>query len=266
MQNIILFLKGIIIGLGKIIPGVSGSMLAFSLGVYEKAIYSLTSFFKDLKNNILFLGTLGLGVIVSILLFSNIISYLLNKYYLYTLIFFIGLIMGTIPYIIKKVKITKKRNISFILIAILIVYLISIFKNTNSYFPQDNILNYLYIIFLGFLDALTMIIPGISGTATFMMLGVYKFILSIFSNPFAHLKYTILFFLGILIGIIIVSKLISFFLRSYQEQLYLLIIGFSLSSIIYLIINILNLINLINIIPCLILLIIGFIISYKLEM
>ena len=79
MQNIKLTLKGIIIGLGKIIPGVSGSMLAFSLGVYEDAINAITNFKNNLKKNILFLSYLGIGIVISILLFSNLLIYLLNN-------------------------------------------------------------------------------------------------------------------------------------------------------------------------------------------
>ena len=85
MNNIILFFKGFIVGLGKIIPGVSGSLLAFSLGIYEKAIDAINNFFSDIKENILFLGKIGLGVVLAILLCSKLIIFLLNHYYLYYL-------------------------------------------------------------------------------------------------------------------------------------------------------------------------------------
>ena len=90
-MNIIIILKGIIIGIGKIIPGVSGSVMAISFNVYDKAIYSITNFFDNPKNNAKFIINLGLGIVIGIVLFSKIINYLITNYYFYTSIFFIGL-------------------------------------------------------------------------------------------------------------------------------------------------------------------------------
>lgn len=265
MQSLILFLKGIIIGIGKIIPGVSGSMLAFSLGVYEQAILAIANFFQDFKQHSWYLFKLGSGILIAILLFSNLVIFMLDKFYLYTIILFIGLIAGTIPSIIKKVKVTKKINLIYLLLAILLVYSINAIRPSSFVLNTDNLLDFLLIIGLGFIDALTMIIPGISGTATFMMLGCYDFVLTIFSNPFANLLNTSLFFLGVILGIIIVSYVIFYILSHYPEQLYLLIIGFSLSSLFYLGLKIISFITLTNILPCLILGLVGFLISFKLD-
>ncbi len=264
MNNIILFFKGFIVGLGKIIPGVSGSLLAFSLGIYEKAIDAINNFFSDIKENILFLGKIGLGVVLAILLCSKLIIFLLNHYYLYTIIFFIGLIGGTVPYILKKVKINKIKDISYILISVLIVVLIGMFKNDSNFNPTNNLLSYVYIIFIGFLDAATMIIPGISGTATYMMLGCYEFVLNIFSNPFENIIFSILFGSGLLLGIFLVSKFIAYMLKNHYQKIYLLIIGFSLSSIFYLFLDIYKYISYSSLIYCSILLLIGFLIGIKL--
>ena len=92
-----LIIKGIIIGIGKIIPGVSGSLLAISLGIYEKAIESMINIFKKPQENILFLGKIVLGILIYIIFFSKLILYSLNNYYLYTIIFFIVLMMVNIP-------------------------------------------------------------------------------------------------------------------------------------------------------------------------
>ena len=89
-----LILKGIIIGIGKIIPGVSGSMLAISMGIYQKLIDSVNNIFKYPKENFKFLFKITIGVIISIVFFSNIILNSLNKYYIITMFFFIGLIIG----------------------------------------------------------------------------------------------------------------------------------------------------------------------------
>lgn len=265
MAHLLLIIKGFIIGVGKVIPGVSGSLLAFSMGVYDKAILAINNFFKDLKNNITFLGMLGIGVIIAILVGSRAILFLLDKYYLFTFIIFIGLICGTFPTFIKDVKFNKVKNYIYIIIPIILVYLLSNYQVSIEYIPKDNIINYLYIIFLGFIDATTMIIPGISGTATFIMMGSYNFILNLFSNPFSNLIYSALFVIGVGLGIIIISKLIAFLLQSYKEKLYLVIFGFTLSTLIFMLLKVVELISATNIWGCIILLGIGFVISYTLE-
>ena len=92
MKYIILFIKGLIIGIGKIIPGVSGAVLAMILKVYDDGINSIVNIFKNPKKNILFLLNIGLGILIGIVLFSNVINYTLKNYYVITMLFFIGLI------------------------------------------------------------------------------------------------------------------------------------------------------------------------------
>ena len=75
-EKLILILKGIIVGLGKIIPGVSGAMLAITLDIYDKCIEAISNFTKKIKENIYFLGYIGIGIILSVGLFSNVVIYL----------------------------------------------------------------------------------------------------------------------------------------------------------------------------------------------
>ena len=89
-----LFIKGFIIGIAKIIPGVSGAMIAVSFNIYDKLINSITNFFDDKKNNLKFLIIVGSGILLSIVLCSNMIRYFINNYYLITMMFFISLIVG----------------------------------------------------------------------------------------------------------------------------------------------------------------------------
>ena len=82
------FIKGFLIGIAKIIPGVSGALLAINFGIYERIIYSITHFFDHKKDNIIFLIPILSGLLLSIILFSNIIIYLLNNYRFLTLSLF----------------------------------------------------------------------------------------------------------------------------------------------------------------------------------
>lgn len=259
-----LIMKGMIIGIGKIIPGVSGSLLAISLGVYEKAIDSLININKDSKN-IVFLGKIGIGILISIIFFSKIILYFLNNYYLYTMIFFIGLMMGNIPSSIKIVKQAKKKDIIYLLLSLLLVYIIYKFKSPIVYSPNISFNNFIIIFMLGVIDAITMIVPGISGTALFMMLNCYHFIIDLFSNLFSKIYFTVTFGIGVIIGILITGYIMNKLLTKHKEKVHLVILGFTISSLIVLLIPIIKMINPFNVIPLAILLILGFIISKKLE-
>ena len=238
MKNTInLILKGMLIGLGKVLPGVSGSLIAVSLGIYEKAIDSISNLFNNLKENLLFLGMIGLGVIFSIAFGSKAVIYLLEFCYVPTMLLFIGFIAGIFPNLYYKIEIKDKKLIYFFLIAIFLVLSIKFISSNATFYPQNNLYSYFIIMGIGFLDATTMVIPGISGTAIFMMLGCYNFVLNLFASLsnlyelFSNFLYYFFFGIGLLVGIIIVSKIMSYLFYKYREITYTFIMGFTLSSI-----------------------------------
>ena len=104
-----LFIKGLIIGIGKVMPGVSGALLAINFKVYDRLVESLVNFFSDWKKNLRFLLELGLGIIIAIILFSNGIRYLLNNYNFLMMMLFMGLIGGGSYNYIRSVNYEKKE-------------------------------------------------------------------------------------------------------------------------------------------------------------
>ena len=238
-----LIIKGIIIGIGKIIPGVSGSMLAISLGIYQKLINSINNIFKNPKENLTFLTKVSIGIIISIVFFSKIIINCLNNHYLITIFFFIGLILGSFNDI--KGNIVKKNNYITIITCIVIVIL-GFINIDNEINIQNRVLNFIYFIFIGFIDALTTIIPGISGTATLMMLGGYTKVINMFSTMF-DLNYFINnififipFIIGFIIGIVFTAKLVSYLFKHYKSKTYNVILGFSVATVILMLIKSFN--------------------------
>ena len=165
LQSLILFLKGFIIGIGKVIPGVSGSLLAISLGVYKKAMDYVNSFFKQKKESLAFLIPLAIGVVLAVLLGSKIILHFITNYYVFTVVFFIGLIVGTVPTIVKENKMNS-QDYFIILSIVTFFFLLNRLVYLEEFIPSNSLLSHLYIFFLGFLDAVTTILPGVSGTAT----------------------------------------------------------------------------------------------------
>lgn len=265
----LLILKGIIIGIGKIIPGVSGSMLAISMGIYQKLIDSVNNFFKEPKDSFKFLFKIAIGVLISMVFFSNIILNCLNKYYLITIFFFIGLIIGGFGDI--KENTNKKYNYVAI-ISFIIITIFGLININNEVNIENSLLNFLYFIFIGFMDALTMVVPGISGTATLMMLGAYEKVIELYSNIFnislllENIKLLIPYILGIGIGIILTVKLINYLFKNYKEKIYSSILGFSLSTIVLMFIKCLNTFyTLFDLIIGFILLILGMFVTKKIN-
>ncbi len=229
-----LILKGIVIGIGKIIPGVSGSMLAISMGIYQQMLDSINNFFKNTKENFKFLFKIGLGVIISIIFFSNIILKCLNKYYLITMFFFIGLILGSTRDI--KQNIDKKNNL-IVILSFLFITILGLFNLDNHVDINNNILYFFYYLIAGIIDAITMVIPGISGTATLMMYGAYNDLITAFSRVLniyyliPNLKILIPFIIGLLIGILVTVKIVDYLFKYHKSKTYSAILGFSTSTI-----------------------------------
>lgn len=273
MNNLILVLKGFVIGIGKIIPGVSGAMLAISFGLYERCLEAITNFFKDIKGNFKLLFPLGIGIAGAIVLGSKIIAFLLTKFYLPTILLFIGLILGGMPSFIKEVTsspVTIKRKLAFT-ICFLLVFLLSFIKIDNQYFIYPNYKTLIYFM-MGIIDAATMVIPGISGTAIFMLLGVYEISLALFSNLTSisniiiNLPLLIPFGCGLVIGIIIVSVLMTKCLNTHKEATYYGILGFQLSALILIFSECFNTTySLFTIIISFFFMVLGFMVGKKLE-
>ena len=263
MKKINLFFKGILIGLGKIIPGVSGSVIAISLGLYENIIDSISTIYKNTKEKIKFLLPIFIGIAISIILGSRIILYFLNKCYFITMMFFIGLMSGGINPIFKQIKDKQsKKNIMIMIIPIIFFLILDILiKKVNIEIK----FNYISIFLLGIVEAIASLVPGISGSAIMMMLGVYDKILLILTS-YAYIDKIIFFILGIVIGVIIISKLINYYLTNYKVESYYAIFSFCIFSIFIVFKNLLEIdLTFSNLLSGLILCYIGYLITSKMN-
>lgn len=272
MNFLINILKGFIIGIAKILPGISGALLAISLGVYEKSIEAISSFFKNPIKNFKYLFSLFIGIFLAIVLVSRLILYFINFYYLPTMLLFIGLIVGGIINLLKKIEIKKMNLFHFLIImfSFLIVVFLYFKNDTSNITLFKN--NFISFFIIGFIDAFTMIVPGISGTAIMMILNCYDNLLNLISsltsinNIIINFKLLFPYLLGIALTIILLSKLINYLIKTNQNLIYSFIIGLSLSSILVLFLMTLkNNYNFITVIISLFLLLIGFIIGKKLD-
>lgn len=283
MKNIILIIKGFFMGIANVIPGVSGGTIAIILGVYEKFINSISNLFKNIKENARFLIPIFIGMGIAIITTSKVISYSYDEFPLPTLLFFVGLVFGGIPMLIKNVQGKKEsKKISNYIIALitfsLVLFLASykfIFSiNSEVSFASMGALSYILLFIVGIIAAATMIIPGISGSLVLMILGYYYPVINtinaLFKEDFLHNATILLVFgLGIVIGIVCISKLLELLFKKYKTKTYFGVLGFVFASIIAIPLS--ACIELVNIpvtleqsIVGIVMIIIGTLISYKL--
>ncbi len=237
MQILSNFIKGIFIGLGAILPGISSGVICMVVGLYEKLLDSVLNFFKDIKGNFKFLFPILSGAIIGIVWFSNIILYCFNIIPCQTKSLFIGLLVGSIYILIQentKNYISNESNkISFIicfLIGLGLIYLENFINIEYNYTPTQ--FNSLYLILSGFLMSLGIIVPGVSSTIILMLLGVYNTYLNALST--IDISVLIPMIIGVGIGSIMFMKITQILLNKFHSETMFGIIGFSLGSVLIL--------------------------------
>ncbi len=267
---LITFLKGFVIGFGIIFP-ISSSVLAMTMGIYERIIKIINNFFSSFKENKKFIIFFALGVVASAICCCLLLNITLNKFPVATLLFFVGLILGGVKMIVQKTE--KKYSIANILCTVvgaLILIGISLLGSKEGVSVSTDLTGYLKLFGVGIIAAGTMIIPGVSGSAILVILGYYTPLLNIisetvhFNNLNPNIFIIIVFGIGMLIGIIAVSKLMEYLLEKHKIKTYFAIVGFVFASIVNIIILIFGYkIKVAEFIVGMVLLLIGYVLSAK---
>ncbi len=246
MESIILVIKGFFMGIANVIPGVSGGTIAIILGIYERFINSISNLFKNLKENCKFLIPIFIGMGLAILTTSKVISYSYDKFPLPTLMFFVGLVFGGIPMLMKNVKGKKESKkisnyIIFLLTFSLVLFLASykfIFSmNSEVSFASMSFGGYILLFIVGIIAAATMVIPGVSGSLVLMILGYYypvvNTINALFKENFIDNVIILgVFGIGVVVGIVAIAKLLELLFKKYKIKTYFGVLGFVFASII----------------------------------
>lgn len=244
-SHIKLVFSGLIIGIANIIPGVSGGTMAVVLGVYEKLMEAIGEFFTNKEKRKEYFFTLlkiGLGAIVGIFLFAKLLKYLLTNYNEPTAFFFMGLILGSVPFVYKEIQNTNKKTpllsgITFIIGFALVLILSFAFKTVStadSVSLNFNALGYVKLIISGFIASGTMVIPGVSGSFMLILLGEYERILKMVSMVKSQTVWLPLavFGVGVVLGIIFFAKLMNYLLKHFHQATMAFILGLVLASLV----------------------------------
>ena len=168
--------KGIAIGSGAILPGISSGVFCVIFGIYEKLLDSVLNFTKDIKNNLKFLTPILIGVVFGFFVFGKFLNYCLFTFPIQTKSIFIGFILGSIPILIKEANKKEKfkfSNLIFFFFSLAIGIASIFFENVFSISISEHY-NTFYLILCGFLMSCGIIIPGVSSTVILMLLGIYS--------------------------------------------------------------------------------------------
>mgnify|MGYP001468228848 FL=1 len=233
-----LFFKGMLMGIAEIIPGVSGGTLAFITGIYKELIDSIKSinldslkllfqlqlkkFWHQINGN--FLSTLLVGMVVSILLLSRFITFLLDFHQFKIWGFFFGLIISSALIIFKSINKLNSVSLLFLLAGLVLSAYISLVAPSST--PNNNI----FIFLSGAIAISAMILPGISGSFILLFLSKYEFILSSL-NSF-EINVILVFLAGCVTGLVTFSRLLSYLFKNFYDNVVGLLVGFLFGSLI----------------------------------
>ena len=243
MKKIIEVLKGAIIGIANVIPGLSGGTIAVAIGIYEKLVGALSDMFKHPIKSIKEIWPILLGIVIGIVFSALGITYMLENYEVPSTMLFVGFILGSLPIVIKEVenkKIKPRYIVAFIIMMLIVVSMpfFTIFGLNSA----SASLNPILLLIIGIVAAATMIIPGVSGSVVLMTLGYYDKIMGKISDCiialkdfnisalFSNVLILIPFGVGVVLGIILMSKIMKWLISKFKTTTNWAILGLIAAS------------------------------------
>ena len=244
LESIKLFFVGIILGVANIIPGVSGGTLAVVFNIYDRIIGLISLNIKKIFSEWKFILPIGLGMVAGIIGFSKVITFLFENYPMQTNLFFVGIIAGSIPLVLRKinssiqetqVKKNKKPYTSTVvcfIIALAVMIIMAFFKDISGssvIYTELSVKLFFTLMISGAVGAVAMIIPGISGSFLMLALGTYATIIGSLSD--FNIPLMIPTAIGILLGLLCGAYLVRTLMEKVPAQTYGSILGLVVGSI-----------------------------------
>lgn len=251
MKIIMNIIRGILIGIANVIPGVSGGTMAVSLGIYDRMISSVTGIIRHFKESLLFLLQIFIGMGIGIVGFAYAIEFLFEKYPFPTAMTFIGLIIGGIPMMLDALQLDLRRThrkagvghgIAFLLLFALAVALPLMGMGTEADLQTIHVKTVVILFFIGMIASATMVVPGVSGSMVLLILGYYNsiireitgFLNSLKAMDIAGIGHGVAvlmpFGIGVIVGIVVIAKLIEWLFAHYRALTYSAILGLIIAS------------------------------------
>ncbi|WP_237605650.1 MULTISPECIES: DUF368 domain-containing protein [Salinicoccus] len=233
--------KGFLMGICELIPGVSSGTMALLLGIYDEFLGAISRIVtKHYKKAILFLLPLVIGMGIAILTLTSLIEYLLDHHTVPTHWFFIGLVLGVVPMMLRvsdyRVEFRTPHYI-LVLLAVTMLFALGLVRGNET--PPEDLVVTLPLLgkmfFSGILASMTMLLPGISGSLVLLILGSYSIVIYSVNQLKAFnleiLPVLIAVGAGIVLGLLLASRIIQYMLVHYTYLTYALILGLVIGSV-----------------------------------
>lgn len=231
-SHLLNFLKGAVIGATMSVPGVSGGTMAILLRIYDELISAVGSFFRNIKRNALFLLIVALGGILGVWLLSKPLLNLLELYPQPMTYFFLGVVAGSIPMLLKKARVTRFRasTLFFPLLGAAVTVGLTLVPVGFLSLTATGWQAYLLLGVIGFFTAAAFVLPGISFTYVLLVLGLYETCLQAIRD--FNWGVILPMGIGLVLGTLVIAKLLENCMAKHPQGTYLIITGFVISSIV----------------------------------
>lgn len=291
MKFLLHILKGCVMGIANVIPGVSGGTMAVSMGIYDTLIHSITHLFKEFKKSMKALVPIGIGMVIGVVGLATLITLLFDKAPVPTNLLFIGLILGGLPAVLRRLK-GEKFKITYAIGFLIFFCMVAGFAYIGHMQGKDDaevlantvitpsILNVIKLFLVGIVSAATMVIPGVSGSMILKLMGYYEpvfgeipnFIVAIKNWDVSALKQGLFIFIpfgiGVLLGIIFIAKLIELLLKKFSGMVFSCILGLIVASpfaIVIMNLESFKAVNVMQIVLAVVCLVVGFAVAFLLD-
>ena len=230
------FLIGVLLGILSAIPGISGVIIAVTLGVYERLVEDIAHIRHKIIEDFRFLLTLGLGLVLGVVIISYGLTWVLDKYMISAMMLFFGMILGQFPQLWKftlpEIKSTNK-DYAVLIIGVAIMFVLLLLRMNVGSVEYEQTSHSLYWILLmvavGIIYAMSHIAPGISGSTLLLAFGLLVLPLDVIKNH--DLFFLLPLIVGVFIGLIGFAKIVHYLLNRYRKPAYMMIFGFAIGSI-----------------------------------
>ncbi|MBE6012194.1 DUF368 domain-containing protein [Anaeropeptidivorans aminofermentans] len=257
-MNLVNAIKGFFIGIALVIPGLSGSIFAVVVGLYEGILEAVNNISKDFKSSVKFLMPIAVGAVVGILASTKAILWVCQEYPVWSYLFFIGLVAGSVPLVLKKINLIKFNPLYLLItvgsfIAILYITALGNTGGSTSYIAIERLNSpgdFFTMVFAGVFSVSLMAIPGVSGSVMLMVINQYGTVynavgtcldlvsylikgnMAMAQESFFTVLLVLPFLIGAIGGFVFIAKIMGYLLKHFEAQVYYGVAGVVLAAVV----------------------------------
>jgi len=252
-------LKGILIGIGAILPGMSGGVLAVVFGIYEPLVRFLANLRYKFMQNVLFFIPIGIGGVLGVVAFSAVVEFAFDVYPAQFIWLFVGFIVGTFPSLFKTAGKQGRKSWHWLVLVLFAAGTLAFMRWGETITAGNITTNVFTWLLSGFIFGLGLVVPGMSPSNFLIYLGLYQPM----ASGIRQLDFGVIIplIIGVVVCVLVFAKLINWLFKKAYTFMYHFILGVVVGSTIAIIPRG---VNGWTILVCAILFVVGAIASYAL--